>query len=516
LVGAVDDLILEIDGEHKFRNCWIRDEGTLFMPREAFLGRRIQEVFDPAFAGPFLVAVDAVLAGGGPREIDYPSPLPGDPRRFNMRISGLRQDDEAVTGVILAINDITARWEMETALRLSDQQLDERNRELDAILSLSPDGFIAFDPDRRIKYASPALLQILDLSESAPVGQDARGLARMPLHRSVPAMVRSFDEWLQGQFPSPAPEATPAAPYLLELASPYRALEVRARQPATETVSVILYVRDITERMEVDRIKSEFLSTAAHELGTPMASIYGFVKLLLGVGDLAETTRQEMLEIVLRQSKLIIALINERLDLARIEARGGKDFVFEGLDLGSLAREVVAAETESGPRGCRIGLELPPEPVRVRADANKLRQALTNVLSNARTYSAEGGGIQVALRREPGGAGIEVRDRGIGMSPEQVARVCERFYRAETSGSVPGTGLGMSIVKEVMDVHRGRVDIESQPGEGTRVCLWLPLPDPSCGGGGPLGRGRMAPACSPAAPSPKRGQAGSMQTHRSD
>ncbi|BBL77128.1 ATP-binding protein [Methylomagnum ishizawai] len=232
---------------------------------------------------------------------------------------------------------------------------------------------------------------------------------------------------------------------------------------------------DITERMEVDRMKSDFLSTAAHELRTPLASIYGFSELLLSAEDFDPESRREMLQIIFRQSKLISALVNELLDLARIEARRGKDFVFASLDPRELLRETVSATDPECAQGrCPVRLDWPDGDIRVRGDANKLRQALTNVLSNAYKYSPGGGGIDIVVRRGAGEIGIEIADHGIGMAPEQVARVCERFYRADSSGAIPGTGLGMSIVKEIVTLHRGRLDIRSQPGAGTQVAIWLP------------------------------------------
>jgi signal transduction histidine kinase len=124
-------------------------------------------------------------------------------------------------------------------------------------------------------------------------------------------------------------------------------------------------------------------------------------------------------------------------------------------------------------------LLLPADALPVRADAQKLAQAVRNILSNAYKYSPDGGPVTIALRRDgagaPARAGLQVADSGIGMTPEQVARVCERFYRADASGNIPGTGLGMSIVKEIVALHGGGLDIASTAGVGSTVSLWLPI-----------------------------------------
>jgi PAS domain S-box-containing protein len=475
VVGSMDDIVLEVDAGFRFRNCWGSDASKLFLPPEVFIGKTVMEMFDPEFARPFVEAIGAVLAGGGPLLIDYPSPMPGDARWFNARISQLRQEGAAASPrAVLAIRDVTERWRMEQALRLSERHLEERNRELDTIFSLSPDGFVAFDSARRVKYASPAFVRLLGIDESRLIGLDAEGFGEWLCNRSEPQVRECLCVWLRGQLGLvPVPEAGPEV-LLLELASPRLGLEARARRTETEAVSAILYFHDITERLEVDRMKSDFLSTAAHELRTPLASIYGFAELLLSDESHDADAQREMLEIIFRQSKLITALVNELLDLARIEARQGKDFIFEQVDLCALVRETVSADHEGSQWRWPVRVAVPETPVWVRGDANKLRQAVGNVLSNAYKYSPDGGEIHVALRRDLGEVVVEVQDHGLGMTPDQAARVCERFYRADRSGRIPGTGLGMSIVKEIVTLHGGRLNIDSQLGMGTAVAIHLP------------------------------------------
>lgn len=114
----------------------------------------------------------------------------------------------------------------------------------------------------------------------------------------------------------------------------------------------------------------------------------------------------------------------------------------------------------------------------MRGDHQKLQQALLNIVANAYKYSPAGGPVEIHYRLgEHHGQdcwGVAVRDHGIGMTEEQRSHVCERFYRADASGNIPGTGLGMSIVKEIVDLHQGEVEIASTPGEGSEVTLWFP------------------------------------------
>ncbi len=261
------------------------------------------------------------------------------------------------------------------------------------------------------------------------------------------------------------------------LRDPSRILERHVRR-TKEGGTTIIYFRDVTRETEVDRMKSEFLSTAAHELRTPMASIFGFSELMLR-RNYDEKTRRDLLETVHRQAGLLINLLNELLDLSRIEARAGKDFKIRVQPLAPILEDTVASLlVPNDPR--RVEVSLPDASLHVRVDAEKLRQAVTNLLSNAYKYSPAGGSIVIeTIPGELAGApavGIRVSDEGIGMTPEQAARAFERFYRADASGNIPGTGLGLCLVKEIVEIQGGRVDLDSRAGEGTRVTAWLPLP----------------------------------------
>jgi signal transduction histidine kinase len=251
-----------------------------------------------------------------------------------------------------------------------------------------------------------------------------------------------------------------------------RVLKVSLRESQEQSISQILALRDISHETAVDRMKSEFLSTAAHELRTPMSGIYGFAEVLL-TEQLSEPERKEFLEIIYRQSKLMASILNELLDLARIEALQGKDFVFEAVPVQALVDEVICGLKLPDDRAAP-SIHFPAEPLFLWADQKKAQMALLNVLSNAYKYSAPGEPVQIAVESLKGQIAVHITDQGVGMTPEQARRVGERFYRADTSGKVSGTGLGMSIVKEIMALHYGHLMIASVPGQGTTVSLIFP------------------------------------------
>ena len=366
-----------------------------------------------------------------------------------------------------------------TDRRVAEAVIRDRTEQLNAIFELSPDGFLSFDANHRIKYASPAFTRMTGLRESDVLGIDETDFSARLANACLPNARFSGIAELRMTGKVGADGTALERRQTIELADAGKhVLQVGLRLSNAETVSQILYFRDITHETEVDRLKSEFLSHAAHELRTPMASIYGFTELLL-TQEFDEAARADFLATIYRQSSLMISIINELLDLARIEARRGKDFTIATVDLGELLPEIVAGFKTPGDRPSPT---TPPAggQFQVRADRKKLTQAISNVISNAYKYSPGGGTVELELVKasvDKDGRpriGIRITDQGIGMTPDQLAHVCERFYRADTSGKIPGTGLGMTIVKEIVELNGGRLEITSKVGVGTTVTVWLP------------------------------------------
>ena len=390
---------------------------------------------------------------------------------FNMMSRAIAERVEQLTRA----NEQTARMAA---------SLQDRTEQLNAICDLSPDGFVSFDAQSHVKYANPAFFRMTGLDSAEIIGLDeaifSARLAKGCLDPSAfPNLAELKSELGASNPPGISESSLPAMKrqrQLIELAGPgNHVLELGLRLSTAETVSQILYFREVTHETEVDRMKSEFLSHAAHELRTPMASIYGYAEIMMAQ-SFSKEEQSEFLGIIHRQCGLMIAIINELLDLARIDDRRGKDFKFSSIDASQLVREVIADfGIPSGQQA--LVLDTSAQACWVRADASKLMQAVRNILSNAYKYSPDGGVVAISVINAGSDSqtpvGIRVTDHGLGMTNEQAARTCERFYRVDTSGNIPGTGLGMSIVKEIMELHGGQVQIQSQFGAGTSVTLWL-------------------------------------------
>jgi signal transduction histidine kinase len=216
------------------------------------------------------------------------------------------------------------------------------------------------------------------------------------------------------------------------------------------------------------------VSTAAHELRTPLATIMGYADLLINSPELVKDKSRDYLELILGRAEHLSHIVSDLLDISRIEAGEGLKLVFEPCRMEEFCHEVAWSHEELRERH-PIELDLPGEGVMIEGDRFALTQILENLVSNAIKYSPQGSTIRIALRNAADGCEVTVSDRGIGMSPEQVEQIFKKFYRANSSNAaVPGTGLGMTIVKYLVDAHHGRISIASQLGAGTAVTVFFP------------------------------------------
>ena len=397
----------------------------------------------------------------------------------NRAKTALRQQAGAVSVLIIALALALTRYLRQLRRDLQLRQaaellIQDRTEQLNAIFALSPDGFVSFDGERRVKYVSPGFARMTAGGNVNLTGLDEHDFSAWFAERGDAGSATLDIEALRTTVVAGKPNATQT----LEITGDAkRVLKIGFRISDSGVVSQVLYFRDVTHETEVDHMKSEFLSTAAHELRTPMASILGFSEVLLHQ-ELEGNDQREFLGIIYKQSTLMAKILDELLDLARIESRRGKDFRYSKVCLQDLAEDLAKSFIPPAGRGS-LELVLPEQKVEVVADSGKLRQAVLNVLSNAYKYSPEGGPVvlSVETQNHAGSAPrtwIHITDHGIGMTPEQLGRVCERFYRADSSGKTSGTGLGMSIVKEIIELHGGELAISSEVNFGTRVSLCLP------------------------------------------
>jgi len=248
----------------------------------------------------------------------------------------------------------------------------------------------------------------------------------------------------------------------------------------SELVNLVVVYRDITERTELERQKNLFISTAAHQLRTPLTSILGFSELLLTRSDLSPEQQQRYLNYIHERAQLMCELVQDLFDVARFEAGARLELHLEPLDIGTLLDNVLLDWQERSPDH-RFILETTPGCPLVYVDRARLvNQVLYHLLSNATQYSPPGSTVKIAAK--PVGKYVEViiADTGVGMTADQVRNLFTKFWRADDSPTaVEGSGLGLVVVKHIVEQHGGRIWIDSTPGKGTVVHFTLPQAEPS-------------------------------------
>jgi PAS domain S-box-containing protein len=356
------------------------------------------------------------------------------------------------------------------------QLLEDSSRErttLAAVMSSMHDGLLVMDQEGVIRYCNARTQELLGLHRQTLLGTTAHSV----LGR-VRGRLQNADAII-GQWKRALRTADSRSTLDVDLTDPPRSIQaevfsVTDANSARTGVGVVL--RDVTTERDLVRTKDELVSVVSHELRTPLASVVGFAE-LLRTRELKEPQRQQFLTVILEEGRRLTALINDFLDLQRMES-GRQEIVARPVGLPALVQQSIAAAGEDPARP--IELQLSPDVPAVRADADRVQQVLTNLLSNARKYSPAGGTVNVTIREAQGQVIVSIQDHGLGIPPEALARLFEKFYRVDNTDrrSITGTGLGLAISRKIVDAHGGRIWAESAGlGQGSRFSFSLPVAD---------------------------------------
>jgi PAS domain S-box-containing protein len=259
--------------------------------------------------------------------------------------------------------------------------------------------------------------------------------------------------------------------------SQLQALLTKERVARADAEAAHQALAEQNERLrELDRLKDEFISLVSHELRTPLTSIRGYLELLLdgGAGELSDD-QNRFLGVVDRNSKRLMHLVGDLLFLAQVEA-GKLTLELGHVDLDDVVTEAMeAAKPIADEKGIELRSAVEPTPPMV-GDRGRLAQVLDNLVSNALKFSTDGGSVDVQVSSSNGEVVLEVRDTGIGISPAEQEHLFDRFFRSSeaTERAIPGTGLGLTIVKAIVERHEGTVEVESVKGQGTTMRVRLP------------------------------------------
>jgi PAS domain S-box-containing protein len=365
---------------------------------------------------------------------------------------------DASSYILAVARDISERLKSEEGLRQALASAQEERDKIDAIVSSVADGILVIDPGGRIILLNQAAENLLGVTAEKVIGLPAEEFLEERCGKRIPLIEGEVHD--------------------LEVnksAGGTRILQARTSSiPQSDgRIRRVISLQDRTRDRQIDQMKTEFITTAAHELRTPLTSIQGFSEILLDRG-LSPMEEKEFLYYIHDKALALGRLVNDLLDIARIEGGQGLSL---NLHLWS-AREILDQITPlmRSVQTHHFQITLKDPKTRLRVDRDKIGQVMENLLSNAIKYSAEETLIRVCGERNENLYTISVIDQGIGMTPEEVARIFDKFYRVDTSNrAVGGIGLGMSIAKSIVETHSGDIRVESHPGKGTTVSFTLPV-----------------------------------------
>ena len=345
-----------------------------------------------------------------------------------------------------------------------------------AVLASIADGVVVNAVAGQVLLVNQAAARLLQVDPQAALGRPVRGLFASFSTRGRMTIVDAMDKLYAD--PYSAEYSAGITETIFEVGM--RVIQAHLSPVLTEVgefLGIVTVLRDVTREVEAERAKTDFVSNVSHELRTPLTSIKGYSDLLLCRAAGAINEQQEhFLKIIQNSSDRLTALINDLLDISRIE--GGR------LKLETKAvqmEKVILAVAELLRPQCdkkrqRLTVKLEPGVGPVLGDENRLSQVVINLVSNASRYTPEEGSIEVALSRSDSTARVDVKDTGIGIAPEDQAKIFQRFYRVNTPvvQEVAGTGLGLSISKLLVEMHGGRLWVTSEVGRGSTFTFILP------------------------------------------
>jgi two-component system phosphate regulon sensor histidine kinase PhoR len=389
------------------------------------------------------------------------------------RESGAFDDDAARLLLTLA---------SEAALALEKASLYRRTLEdktkIETIINSLTDGLMVIDQEARLVLANPFIMRLLEL-QADDYDEPLRELLERTSYdiefKEVPfrdalARVLAGGESLKSEM------IIATEPAII-----FNVFWVPLPDIGGKIAGAVILLHDITDFVELDRLKSDFISIVSHELKTPLTSIKGFVRLLAAerVGPITEKQRH-YLDVVQKQTESLTLLINDLLDLSRIEA-GIMDVRHEPVLLAEVIEGVVQQlDNLAQEKGIALVVEVPEDLPMLNGDNERLSQVFMNLIHNAIKFTPERGEVAVRAKAVGEDCLIRVSDNGIGISAQDLPRVFDKFYQVDSSSTrhQSGTGLGLSICKQLVNAHGGEMWANSAKGRGTTITIILPLYKP--------------------------------------
>ncbi len=380
----------------------------------------------------------------------------------------LKNEAGEVSGLVSILQDITEQKEKQQLLEQTLRESRQANDRISGVMRSVDDALFVVDANDNILLMNESAGNLLRLKPEEIIGKSVDAAIWLEsLRDKILEAVRKRAGNLHFDFEVGRPGESST-------------LVMQARSsvltdPQGRYEGMIFLARDVTRDRSMDRLKSDFISVAAHELRTPMATILGFAELLIDDRAESEEDRKDFIRTIYDKADALSRLLDDMLDISRIESGRGLELFIEKVTVEALIMPVLSQYRKRvANRQFEIALDDPE--LLVLADPEKIAQVMENLLSNAVKYSEDGSKVSIYGKTTVDGYRISIHDEGIGMTPEQLSHAFDKFYRGDsTDRAVKGTGLGLTIVKHIVEEHDGSIKLDSRPGKGSRVHILLPI-----------------------------------------
>lgn len=357
------------------------------------------------------------------------------------------------------IGDLTDNFNyMAKSLNRTMEQMAGEKNKMETIIHYMTDGILVFDEAGQVIHKNPASMRMLGFRQA----KEYEEIFYQSLNLSYQELTGRIE---QGQLR-----------FIIEKENQYFNVAF-ARYFSDDRIAggVICVIQDVTEHKKLEQIQKEFVANVSHELRTPITTVKSYAETLLDLPPEDIENRDRFLAVINAESDRMTTLVQDLLDLSKLDNKK-LSFQMEQIELTELVRgEVEGYQIHARKKHQQLLFEA-PEKYYIYGDSGRVSQVFRNLISNAVKYSGEGSRIKVSLYAQENYIVGRIQDQGIGIAPEDLPRIFERFYRVDKARSraMGGTGLGLAIVKEIMQYHGGRVEATSELGKGSSFYLYFP------------------------------------------
>ncbi len=422
---------------------------------------KMQKILVVALAAVFLLSLvlSVMVSSAVTRPVSRISSTARSISEGDLSARALVSSDDEIGDLAKTLNH------MADEIRAKIDSIASGEAKLEAVLSSMVEGVIVTDEKGAILIANPSARKMFFI-DTAPEGKAPLEVIRnSSVQDIVDRIIRKGQKVASEEMQLSRPDERSVI------------VSAAAVMKEGELSGALLVFHDITELRRLERMRQDFVANVSHELRTPLSSIKGYSETLMDGGVTQQKQQKEFLGIIYRESDRLAKLIDDLLDLSRIESGKMAMALMPADLLPAVKRASAILEKQAAVKSIRITVDIPAGTPRILADESRLSQVILNLLDNAVKYTPEGGEVRISAVPDGAFVRVDVSDTGAGIPETDIPRIFERFYRVDKARSreLGGTGLGLSIVKHIVQAHGGQVWVKSAPGDGSTFSFTIPI-----------------------------------------